>query len=216
MYMPSTFKEDRIEVMHELIRAHSLATLVTLTAGGLSANHIPMLIVPEPAPYGTLIGHVARANPLWREFDANTDVLAVFSGPQGYITPSWYASKPDTGKVVPTWNYAVVHACGPLVIHDDIEWLRQLVTRLTERNEAPRALPWQVSDAPADFVDARLKDIVGIEIPLRRLEGKWKMSQNRVPRDRAGVVAGLRGAGDEQSQAMANLVAEIDAGIGQD
>ena len=209
MYLPKLFKEEHVEVMHELIRQHSLATLVTAAPDGLTANHLPMLIDPDPAPYGTLRFHVARANPVWREFEAKTDALAIFAGPQGYITPSWYATKRETGKVVPTWNYVVVHAYGPLVIHDDSEWLRAFLTRLTGKNESPRAQPWLVTDAPADYVDARLKEIVGIEMPVRRLEGKWKMSQNRVPRDRAGVVEGLRAAADEQSAAMAGLVGGI-------
>ena len=206
MYQPQAFKQDSVEAMHELIRHHGLATLVAVCDGKLNANHVPLLIDPLPAPYGTLRGHVARANPLWREFDSGVEVLAVFSGPQGYVTPSWYATKPETGKVVPTWNYAVVHACGPLVVHDEREWLRALVTRLTEHNEAGRTTPWQVTDAPADFVDARLGEIVGIAIPVRRLEGKWKMSQNRVPRDRAGVVEGLHAAGSDASRAIADLV----------
>jgi transcriptional regulator len=157
MYEPAAFKEDRVDVMHALIRAHPLATLVTMTARGMEANHIPMLIDAAPAPLGTLLGHVARANPVWREFDAKTEVLAVFQGPHGYVTPSWYASKRDTGKVVPTWNYAVVHASGPLIVHDDVEWLRGLVTRLTESQESRRAQPWYVTDAPADYVDTMLK-----------------------------------------------------------
>ena len=211
MYQPKAFKQDSVESMHELIRRHSLATLVTLTAGAIEANHVPLLIDPSPAPFGTLTGHVARANPLWRESDRGVEVLAVFSAVQGYITPSWYATKRETGKVVPTWNYAVVHGYGPLVIHDDREWLRAFLTRLTRHNEAARAEPWEVTDAPADYVDMRLAEIVGIEIPLTRLEGKWKMSQNRVPRDRAGVIEGLRAEGGEQSAAMAELVESVNA-----
>jgi len=206
MYEPATFKEDRIDVMHALIRAHPLATLVTMSARGMEANHIPMLIDTGPAPFGALCGHVARANPVWREFDAKIQVLAVFQGPHGYVTPSWYASKRDTGKVVPTWNYAVVHASGPLVVHDDVEWLRGLVTRLTESQESKRVQPWLVTDAPADYVDTMLKAIVGIEIPLARLQGKWKMSQNRIERDRTGVIDALNAEGDAVSREMAGLV----------
>lgn len=203
MYESAAFKEDRVEVMHALIRAHPLATLVTMTARGMEANHIPMLIDVSPTPWGTLLGHVARANPMWREYDANAEVLAVFQGPQYYVTPSWYPSKRETGKVVPTWNYAVVHASGPLVVHDDVEWLRGLVTRLTDTRESKRAQPWLVTDAPPDYVNSMLKAIVGIEIPIRRLQGKWKMSQNRIERDRAGVIAALNAGGDS---AMAALV----------
>jgi transcriptional regulator len=207
MYLPDHFNEDRTEVMHQLIRCNSLAVLVTLAPQGLTANHVPMLIDPDPLPHGTLRGHVARANPLWREFDAGTGALAVFTGPQGYISPSWYPSKHEGGKVVPTWNYAVVHASGPLLVHDDKQWVRALVTRLTQQQESPRAQPWQVSDAPAEFIERMLDAIVGIEIPLTRLQGKWKMSQNRGASDRAGVAAGLRAERGEQANDMAQWVA---------
>ena len=202
MYDVAAFREERIEVLHALIAAHPLATLVTLTADGLEANHIPLLIDPQAAPYGTLRGHVARNNPMWRTFKSDTEVLAIFQGPHGYITPSWYPSKAQNGKVVPTWNYATVHAYGPLKIFEDAEWLRALVTQLTESQESQRERPWQVSDAPTDYIDTMLKAIVGIEIPLRRLHGKWKMSQNRLPQDKAGVVQGLEAKGDASSRAM--------------
>jgi transcriptional regulator len=208
MYEVKAFDEPRVEVLHALIRAHPLATLVMTTAQGLEANHIPLLVDPAPTPWGTLLGHVARANPMWRTFDRNTDVLAVFQGPQGYITPSWYPSKAQHGKVVPTWNYAVVHAHGPLIIHDDAEWLRKLVTRLTVSQESLRDKPWQVSDAPADYVDTMLKAIVGIEIPMGRLQGKWKMSQNRLPQDREGVIQSLQAQGDAASLAMLDKMRE--------
>ena len=202
MYEVEAFREDRIEVLHALIKAHPLATLVVTTAQGLEANHIPLLIDPEPTPFGTLRGHVARANPVWQTFDAGRDVLAVFQGLQVYITPSWYPTKAQTGKVVPTWNYAMVHVHGPLKIIDDAEWLRKLVTCLTESQESPRAKPWHVTDAPSNYIDTMLKAIVGIEIPVRRLQGKWKMSQNRLPQDRDGVIEGLEAQGDAASQAM--------------
>lgn len=205
MYEVAAFREERVAVMHALMKAHPLATLVVSTANGLEANHIPMLICPESVPqggFGTLRGHVARANPVWRSFDAGIDALAVFQGPQGYITPSWYPSKAQHGKVVPTWNYAVVHAHGPLTVHDDVEWLRNLVTSLTQHQEYPREKPWQVADAPAEYLDAMVMAIVGIEIPIQRLEGKWKMSQNRLPQDRAGVMKGLDAQGDASSLAM--------------
>lgn len=196
MYEVEAFREARVEVMHGLIKTHPLATLVTLTAQGLEANHIPMLIDPEPAPLGTLRGHVARANPIWRTFNADVDVLAVFQGAQRYITPSWYPSKSQHGKVVPTWNYAVVHAHGPLRIIEDAEWLRKLVTRLTESQESQREQPWHVTDAPGDYINTMLQAIVGFEIPIRRLQGKWKMSQNRLPQDREGVINALASQGD--------------------
>jgi transcriptional regulator len=202
MYEVEAFRETRIEVLHALIAAHPLATLVCATPDGLEANHIPLLIDTAPAPWGTLRGHVARANPLWRTFSAATEVLAVFQGAQGYITPSWYPGKADHGKVVPTWNYAVVHAHGPLTIHDDVEWLRALVTRLTVTQESARAQPWHVTDAPADYVDAMLKGIVGIEIAITRMQGKWKMSQNRAARDKQGVMQALQEQGDAAGRAM--------------
>lgn len=202
MYDVEAFREERVEVLHALIKSHPLATLVVETAQGLEANHIPMLIDAEPAPFGVLRGHVARANPLWRIFKAGTEAIAIFQGPQGYITPSWYPSKPQHGKVVPTWNYAVVHAHGPLRIVDDAEWLRRLVTRLTASQESAREKPWHVTDAPSDYVNSMLKAIVGIEISVSRLQGKWKMSQNRLPKDRDGVMAGLEESGDEASRTL--------------
>lgn len=192
--------------MHALIRSHPLAMLVTHAEGRLEANHLPLLIDPEPAPNGALRGHVARANPLWRQAHDGHEALAVFQGQQAYVTPSWYPSKRETGKVVPTWNYAVVHASGPLIIHDDADWLRDLVSRLTAQQEAPLAQPWGITDAPADYIGQMLKAIVGIEIPVTRIEGKWKVSQNRSTADRAGVIAGLEARSDGQSQQMAALV----------
>lgn len=205
MYEVAAFRETGIEVMHALIRAHPLATLVTASGGVLEANHLPLLIDPEPAPKGSLRGHVARANPLWRRLPEG-DVLAVFQGPQGYVTPSWYPSKREHGQVVPTWNYAAVHVRGPLLVHDDPEWLRGLVSRLTDSQEAGRPQPWGVGDAPADYIERMLGAIVGIEIPVHSIEGKWKVSQNRQAADRAGVAAGLRAAGDPGALAMAALV----------
>ncbi len=211
MYLPAHFKEERLSVLHALMRDHPLATLVTLGAEGLTANHIPLLIDPERGPHGTLVGHVARANPVWKQTREDVDTLAVFLGAQSYISPSFYPSKRETGMVVPTWNYATAHAWGPLVIHDDAEWLRTLVTRLTVTQESGKAVPWKVSDAPEAFIDKQLLAIVGIEIPIRRVEGKWKVSQNRPAPDREGVLAGLHGAGDAQSQHMADLVSTAHA-----
>ena len=206
MYQAAAFREERIDVMHALIRAHPLAVLVTSAGGALEANHLPLLIDPLPSPQGTLRGHVARANPLWRQLH-DSDVLAVFQGPQIYVTPSWYPEKRATGKVVPTWNYAVVHVRGPLIIHDDREWLRDLVSRLTDQQEAGMPQPWTIGDAPADYIERMLGAIVGIEIPVARIEGKWKVSQNRTDADRTGVVDGLAQLADPQAQAMAVLVA---------
>jgi len=206
MYVPSHFEETRPEVLHDLIREHSLAALVTLGLEGLNANHIPLELDPGPAPFGTLRGHVARGNPVWRDFSRDVEALAVFQGPQAYISPAWYQTKRETGKVVPTYNYIVVHAYGPMRIIEDRAWLRGLVERLTNRHESGRPEPWKVTDAPAEFVEQMLGAIVGIEIPLTRLVGKWKVSQNRPSADRDGVVKGLREMTDRDAQAMSALV----------
>ena len=206
MYVPAHFEETRPEVLHELIRDHPLAALVTLGSEGLNANHIPLELDPDPAPGGTLRGHVARGNPVWRDFSRDVEALAVFQGPGAYISPAWYQTKRETGKVVPTYNYIVVHAYGPMRIIEDRAWLRGLVERLTNRYEAGRAEPWKVTDAPADFVEQMLGGIVGIEIPLTRLVGKWKVSQNRPSADRDGIVTGLREMNHGDAQAMSGLV----------
>jgi transcriptional regulator len=202
VYIPPLFKEDRIDVLHAAIRGSGLATLVTLTANGLIASHVPMLLDPVPTPYGALLGHVARPNPQARGSVPGVQALAIFRGPDAYITPSWYATKRENGKVVPTWNYVAIHAYGPVEFFDDTERLRSIVTRLTEREERAWAEPWTVTDAPADFIDGMLKGIVGFALPIARLEGKWKMSQNRPAQDRAGVVAGLEAAGREDVAAL--------------
>ncbi len=206
MYVPSQFEETRLDVLHDLIREHSLAALVTLGSQGLDANHIPLELDPGPAPFGTLRGHVARGNPVWRDFSGDVEALAVFQGPQAYISPGWYQTKRETGKVVPTYNYIVVHAYGPMRVIEDRAWLRGLVERLTSRYESGRPEPWKVTDAPAEFIDQMLGAIVGIEIPLSRLVGKWKVSQNRPSADRDGVVKGLGEMTDRDAQAMSALV----------
>ena len=208
MYSPSQFEETRLEELHALIHAHPLGTLITLGSAGLEANHIPFEVSPDPAPLGTLRGHVARANPVWRDFSAGTQALVVFQGPSAYITPSWYATKRETGKVVPTYNYAVVHAYGYMHAIEDRQWLRALVERLTARFESQRSQPWHVSDAPSEFIQNLLGSIVGIEIPIARLLGKWKMSQNRPPVDHPGIVAGLHEVASDDRAAVANLVEE--------
>jgi transcriptional regulator len=203
MYVPAHFTEDRIDVLHDFIRASGLATLVSMTAEGLIASHAPLMLDPDPAPYGTLIGHLAKANPHARTADPAERTLVIFQGPDGYITPSYYAAKQEHGKVVPTWNYATVHAYGTLQAFDDPARLLDIVTRLTVRNETPRAQPWAVSDAPADFVRGMLNGIIGIALPIVRLEGKMKMSQNRPAADQAGVIEGLRQDGrDALSEAV--------------
>jgi transcriptional regulator len=191
MYLPAHFEELRREVLQRLIEEHPLGTLVTFGADGLDANHLPFAIDPEPAPLGTLRGHLARANPQWRSFAPEVDALVVFQGPGAYVSPALYPSKRETAKVVPTWNYVVVHARGPLRIVEDPESLRALVERLTDRHERERADPWKVTDAPADFIDKMLRAIVGLEIPLRSLAGKWKLGQNRPPADRDAVAQAM-------------------------
>ena len=202
MYLPSHFEQHEASALHALMRDHPLATLVTQQAGGITADAIPLEYV---AASHTLRGHVARANPLWREA-AGRPVLAVFNGPQAYITPSWYPSKATTHQVVPTWNYTLVHAHGLLRVVDDAPWLHALVSGLTDHHEAPRAAPWAVADAPDAYVQQMLRAIVGIEIPVERLIGKWKVSQNRSDADRLGVAGGLA-EGEADAQAMAPLVA---------
>ena len=209
MYRPSMFDELRPEVLHALIGDHPLGLLVRSGAGSGAAPQadvIPWLIEPGPTPAGTLVGHVARANPLWQEA-AGREVLVVFQGPQGYVSPGWYASKAEHGKVVPTWNYAMVQARGVLQAHEDPAAVLDIVTRLTERHESGRNLPWKVSDAPAGFVDTLLRAIVGVRIPLDSLVGKFKLSQNRPAADREGVCRGLQADGGDERHALADWVA---------
>lgn len=208
MYNPKHFEEPRLDVMRALIQARPLATLVTLSPAGLSANHIPLHLRDDGSQYGVLVGHVARANPIWKDHRMDVDALAIFQGPDAYITPSDYATKRETGKVVPTWNYAVVHASGPLRVIDEPDWVRAQLEALTEQNEAQFAEPWQVGDAPRDYTDKLVGAIVGIEIPIALLAGKWKVSQNQPEANRAGVIAGLTGRGDAEAAAMAALVHE--------
>ena len=205
MYVPTDFNEDRVPVLHEAIRKIAFGALVTLGADGLTASHIPMLIEPEPSPLGTLWGHLARANPQWQSVRHDVRALAIFTGPYAYITPSWYATKRATGKVVPTWNYVAIHAYGPLRIIDDAAHARAHLARLTATHEAGRRAPWAIDDAPDAFIAGMLKGIVSFELAIERVEGKWKMSQNRPAEDRAGVVAGLTQEGG--SAEVAALVA---------
>jgi transcriptional regulator len=208
MYIPKQFEEPRVEVMHELMRAHPLATLVTLSSRGLNANHIPFYLSAEPAPFGMLQGHVARSNPIWAEFAKDVEVLAIFHGPEAYITPSWYVTKQETGKVVPTWNYVTVHAYGSLRVVDDAVWLRTQLEALTAHNEAAFQQPWRIADAPQDFAEKLIGAIVGIEIIITKLHGKWKVSQNQPERNRAGVIAGLESIGTNQALEMAELISQ--------
>ena len=206
MYIPKQFEEVSVEVMHELIRAYPLATLVTHSSSGLNANHIPLYLFESPAPYGALRGHIARANPLLGEIAEGMETLAIFHGPNSYITPTWYATKAETGRVVPTWNYAVVHAHGVLRAVDNASWLRAQLDALTDHNEASFPKPWAVSDAPQDHTEKIMAAIVGIEMVVIKLLGKWKVSQNQATKNQVSVIAGLKASGRPESQAMAALV----------
>lgn len=206
MYIPKQFEEPRVEVLHELVRASPLATLVTHSSSGLNANHIPLHLSVSPPPYGTLQGHIARANPLAGEIAGSIEALAIFHGPNSYITPSWYATKKETGKVVPTWNYAVVHAYGFLRIVDNALWLRAQLDALTNHNEASFPEPWAVSDAPADHIERIMAAIVGVEMVITKMFGKWKVSQNQPTQNQVGVISGLKASGLPESEAMAALV----------
>ena len=197
MYLPAHFDGKRPEVLHKLLRAHPLGLLITQDASGeMAANSVPFVLDPDPAGGpGILRAHVARANPLWRKARGDLDSIVAFQGDQAYISPSFYASKALHHKVVPTWNYVMVQARGRLRAVDDADWLRAFVTRLTDRHEAPRAKPWAVTDAPEDFIATMLRAIVGIEIVLTSITGKWKVGQNRSAADRTGVAQGLADAG---------------------
>ena len=211
LYLPAHFNETRTEVMHALMRAHPLSTLVTQCGSGLVANHVPVQTLAEPKPLGCIRGHVARANPLWREYRAGTEALAIFQGPQVYISPSFYPSKVKTGEVVPTWNYAVVHASGKLRFIDDAAWLHDFVAGLTATHEAPRSMPWKIEDAPAPYIDKMLRLIIGFEFSIATLAGKWKVSQNRSPTDQQGVMHQLQNADDADSLEMAGMLAALGA-----
>ena len=205
MYTPPAFRDDDRDSIHATIRAARLATLVTATAEGLVATPLPLMIEPAEGERGTLYGHVARANPQWRLAPIGA-AMAVFMGPDAYVTPSWYASKREHGKVVPTWNYVAVHAYGPAEFFEDADRLLDVVTRLTRHHEAQRAEAWAVSDAPAPFIASQLKGIVGVRLPITRLEGKRKLSQNRSEADRAGVAAGLGESDDAMDRVVAGLI----------
>ncbi|MDG6910899.1 MAG: FMN-binding negative transcriptional regulator [Nitrososphaerota archaeon] len=199
MYNPRWFREERAEVIFEMIDRISFGTVVTVTPRGVSASHVPMLIDRDAGEHGTILGHIARGNLQWRDTVPGTEGLAIFVGPQAYISPKWYESSIGKGEVVPTWNYIAVHARGPVSFFTDESRLLKLVTRLTEKFEEGQGSPWRVSEAPADYLARELKAIVGFEIRVSSLEGKWKLGQNRPLGDRLGVVAGLRsrGAGDD-------------------
>jgi transcriptional regulator len=210
LYLPAYFQESRTDVLHALMRARPLATLVTLSESGIVANHVPVETLPDPLPHGVLRGHVARANPLWREYRADSEALAIFQGPQAYISPSFYPSKQQTGEVVPTWDYAVVHARGTLRFTEDSVWLRALVSRLTDAHEAPRRAAWKIDDAPSRYIEQMLSLIVGFELSITGLTGKWKLSQNHSTANRLGVATGLRAAGGAEARDVADMLSSLE------
>lgn len=206
MYQPAHFVEDRPHVLHALIRTHPLGLLISGGAAGLQANAIPFLLDADHGPHGRLRAHVARANPQWRALAEAPDALVVFQGPQAYVSPGWYASKAEHGKVVPTWNYAVVQARGRARSVEDADWLAALVSELTTAHESGRSRPWAVTDAPERYIAAQLRGIVGIEIEIAEIAGKWKVSQNRSEADRAGAAEGLSAEARPDAATMAALV----------
>lgn len=206
MYIRQDHRLDDHAAMCALIEEHALGAWVVGGQQALLANHVPFLLDRARGPHGTLIGHVARANPVWRALDPGIASLVMFQGPQLYITPNWYPGKAEHGKVVPTWDYAVVHAHGVARAVEDPAWLMDMLERLTAAHEAAQPAPWRVQDAPAAYIDKLLRAIVGIEIPIERLEGKLKASQDEAVRDRIGTIAGLRGLARPQADAMAGLV----------
>ncbi len=206
MYIPKAFEESRLPILHDFIEAQPFTSLITMGSSGLFASHLPMVLDRENGTHGLLRGHLSRANKQWREFSPTIQALAIFAGPHHYISPTWYPEKQDTGKVVPTWNYAVVHVYGHLKVIEDPAWLLQHVQTLTGIHEAASSAAWHVSDAPADYIASEIKGIVGLEFSIERLEGKWKVSQNRSDRDRIGVVEGLERLDTDDSHAMKVLV----------
>ena len=208
MYEPSPHRQDDLAAQHALIRSHPLGLLISHGAQGLEANAIPFLVDPAASRLGTLQAHMARANRQWRALQEADEALVIFQGADHYITPSWYATKQETGRVVPTWNYVMIQVRGRPKVIEDAGWLRAQIEALTNRQERARAAPWAVGDAPEAFIEAQIKAIVGFEMEIAHIAGKWKASQNRPAADRAGVIAGLEAMGDEASSAMAAIVRE--------
>jgi transcriptional regulator len=206
MYVPKHFEESSLDAKHRLIRQQPLGTLITQSPEGLNANHIPFVLSEQPAPFGKLLGHVPRINPVVEELRSGGEILVVFHGPNGYVSPSWYATKKEHGRVVPTWNYSVVHAYGQVELIGDGEWLRHQIESLTRSQEASFAEPWAVDDAPQAFTDRLMQNLVGLEIVITRLLAKTKASQNQPEVNRAGVVAGLKSLAGKNAQDLADAV----------
>lgn len=205
MYLPTHFAQTGVPALHDLIRAHPLACVIVMTSAGFEANHIPLHLSIE-GDRASLCGHVARANGMWRDHLPEHGALAVFQGPAHYVTPSWYPSKQVDGKVVPTWNYCVVHVRGRLIVHDDAGWVGHQIRALTNEREGMRAQPWAVDDAPADYTQRLAQAIVGIEIPIESIQGKWKVSQNQPEGNRQGVLDGLAAEPGDAARDMAQRV----------
>jgi len=209
MYIPEHFEETRIDVLHHLIRNHPFGTLITVCDGEITADHVPFLIEQSGRDFGTLKCHVARSNPVWKTMSEQVESLVVFQGPDSYVSPSWYPSKQNHGKAVPTWDYIVVHARGVPEAKNDVDWLLNHVSQLSDTHEESRAIPWKVSDAPTEYINKLVGAIVGIEIPIIQISGKWKVSQNRPKSDQAGVVAGLASEGSDSAKAISKIIQEI-------
>jgi len=200
MYLPEAFAETRPDVVAAFLAAHPMAQLVTMTGEGLVATPMPMLYEPSVSGLGSLVGHLARANPQWSQSDPAVEALATFTGSDAYVSPNWYPSKGEHGKVVPTWNYETVHVRGAFIVHDETEWKRALVTRLTEWHESSFAAPWAVTDAPPEYIESMLKAIVGVEVQITSIQAKRKLSQNKSGADVAGAIEGLSAVGGESTR----------------
>src|SRR3984957_20452941 len=211
MYTPKAFEVTDLPLLHAAMKQSELATLVTITTNGLVATHLPLLLDETRGEYGTLTGHVSRANTQWRERDPEAEALIIFLGPDTYVSPNWYPAKQETGRVVPTWNYAAIHAYGRVTFFEDAERLITVVTDLTKRFESAFPIPWQVTDAPATYIDSQLKAIVGFECQITRLEGKQKFNQNRSQEDRRGVIEGLRALQEERKLQVAELMEGLES-----
>ena len=208
MFQPPVFREDRIEVINEMIRTHPFASIISMQEGEIVADHIPLIMHPELSTLGNLQGHMGRGNPIGKKLDETIEVLVIFQGPHHYITPTWYPSKKEHEKVVPTWNYIVVHARGKIKLHDDTDWILSHLTELTHRKEGGRKEPWKVSDAPDDFISRQLRGIIGIEIEITSFQATWKTSQNKTEEDNQGVVDGLKTEKTDAATTMAACVYE--------
>jgi transcriptional regulator len=209
MYTPKDFIVDDLPTLHADMQRNSFAALVSLTTTGLIATHLPILLDADRGPYGTILGHVSRANLQWQHTDPATEALLIFNGPDTYVTPNWYPAKQETHRVVPTWNYAAIHAYGTITFFDDPTRLREIVTRLTDLHESTFPTPWKVTDAPTNYIDGQLKAIIGFELPISRIEGKRKFNQNRSAADQAGVVQGLRSLNNPTKSHVADFMQDI-------